>query len=537
MASRTFKFTHASNSVFETRVTLTDGVLGRVSYTIELYNTSPSSWQSFNLFGSGPNAALCNINIGSRNFNKNYTYDWKYSTTQNVRRTIRSSILRDLAALQFRVGMSRQSGVGIPAGASITATSTANSTVTMSVNATSSGTSSATFARAVQPASLLLFSGTLDVTPGSVISLSGSNDCKSTIGNATASGSFTAAAPPTTPAPSDPPNVVIDVIGKNNLRLNWDASSGVVNQYRVYLNGSGIATTTSTVYDFTGLSSNTSYTLGVRAEGPDNVSSIVSVSATTLPDTFTVPNVGGQLNTTAVTNLINAGFGSVSQTSTTSGATQANNRTVVPGSQSPVAGTTATQGDSASIQVYSFERPVPNIVGLTRAQAEAALQASQFSNFSSTLTTSGATLANNKLVATQNPGSGTSRNILDSVTFQIYDYRIPVPNLSGLTRSNALATLNSAGFTNVTSTTTETGATAANNNRVFSQSPVNSATTYNPVDQAVSFVVYTLGVVGKKFISSTTSELLTTSARFDGTEWIRVLVAKRFNGTSWQDIT
>jgi beta-lactam-binding protein with PASTA domain len=311
----------------------------------------------------------------------------------------------------------------------------------------------------------------------------------------------------------------------------------VVNQYRVYLNGSGIATTTSTVYDFTGLASNTSYTLGVRAEGPDNVSSIVSASATTLKDTFTVPNVGGQLNTTAVTNLTNAGFGSVSQTSTTSGATQANNRTVVPGSQSPVAGTTATQGDSASIQVYSFERPVPNLVGLTRAQGEAALQASQFLNFSSTLRTSGATLANNKLIATQTPVSGTSRNILDSVTFQIYDYRIPVPNLSGLTKANALATLSSAGFTKVTSTTTETGATAANNNRVFSQSPVNSGTTYNPVDQAVSFVVYTLGVVGKKFTSPTISELLTTSARFDGTEWIRVLVAKRFNGTSWQDIT
>jgi beta-lactam-binding protein with PASTA domain len=280
--------------------------------------------------------------------------------------------------------------------------------------------------------------------------------------------------------------------------------------------------------------------LGVRAEGPDNNSSITSTTARTLPDTFTVPSVNGQASTTAVTNLINAGFGSVNQTPVTAGATLANNRTVVPtsvpDSQSPAAGTIATEGDTATIKVYSFERLVPSIVGLTKSQAESTLQASQFSNFSSTLTTSGSTLANNKLVATQNPVTGTSKNIADAVTFETHDYRIAVPNLANLTRTAAATTLSSAGFTRVTITTTEDGATQQNNNRVLSQSPVNSGTTYNPVDQAVSFVVYTLGVVGKRFTGATTSELLSTSARYTGTEWVQTLLAKRFNGTTWEDI-
>jgi hypothetical protein len=70
------------------------------------------------------------------------------------------------------------------------------------------------------------------------------------------------------------------------------------------------------------LASNTTYTLGVRAEGPDNNSSIASTTATTLPDTFTTPNVLNQLNTTAATNLTTAGFGSVTQTPVTTNATQ-----------------------------------------------------------------------------------------------------------------------------------------------------------------------------------------------------------------------
>ena len=340
---------------------------------------------------------------------------------------------------------------------------------------------------------------------------------------------------PPVPAPGSPSNVVVDVIERTSLRLNWDGSSGTVSRYRVYKDDVAQDTTTDTVYTFTGLSANTSYKLGVRAEGPDANSSIVSVNETTLPNTFTVPNVVGQATATAVTNLTNAGFSSVTQNLTTVGATQLNNRTVK--SQSPAANTTATAGDDAAIESYNFVRTVPNIVGRTKAQGEADLSAAGFSNFSSSLRTSGATLANNKIIATQSPASGTLLNIADQVTFTINDYRIPVPDIRGLSRQNAINTLNAAGFTNVTVTSRETGATAANNLTVFSQNPVNSGTTFNPADQGVSFVIYDLGIVGKRMTATNNSVPLTRSSRLTDTGWVQTVVAKKFTASGWVDIT
>jgi hypothetical protein len=542
VATQTYNFTHASNSNFTTRVVLSDGALGKVNYTIT-FRRSSTAWTSYNLNTGTTTRPYLDVNILGTNVRTAWTYDFRNgpSTSQTTTRSRNSTRLSVPNASAFRTGMTRVSGAGIPDGTTITGRVEINGPMTMSNAATSSGTGVSSWI--VYNTSLVesVISGTVDVAAGVTASISGTNNARSTIGAATFSGSFTPTAPPPppeVPAPSAPSNVEIDQIGINNLRLDWSASTGTVSRYRVYKDGVAFDTTdsTTTIYNFTGLSSNTDFTLGVRAEGPDNNSSIVSRTATTLPATFTVPNFNGLTLEKALKDIQGAGFGTLTQTTTTSGATLANNRTVVPNSQSPVAGTTATQGDPISIQIYSFERLVPSIIGLTRSQAESALLASQFSNFSSTLTTSGSTLANNKLVATQTPSSGTSRNILDSVTFEVHDYRIPIPNLAGLTRTAVASTLSSAGFTKVVITTTEDGATQQNNNRVFSQSPVNSATTYNPADQTVSVVVYTLGVVGKRFTGANTSEFLTTSARYDGTQWVATLVAKRFNGTTWEDI-
>jgi hypothetical protein len=537
MASQTYNFTHASNSNFTTRVVLTDGALGQVNYNIT-FRRSSTAWTSFNLFNAGDSRApVLNINILGQQIPETYwQYDFRNTNiTQNCVLVRNSNVLGVQNASAYAVGDTIVSGTaGIPNGTTIT--SIGSTTVRLSANITTTINKSVTFTRQNTNLVQSVRSGTVNVAAGVTASISGTNNARATIGAATLSGSFTPTAPPTVPAPSAPSGLSTSSITQTSATLSWNASSGTVSRYRAYLNGSSAGTTTGTSFSFTGLASNTTHTLGVRAEGPDNNSSITSTTATTLPSTFTVPNVNSQTAANAVSILTNAGFGSVSQTTTTSGATVANNRTTVPNSQSPAAGTTATEGDSASIQVYSFERPVPNIIGLTKAQGETALVASQFSNFSSSLTTSGSTLANNKLIATQNPSSGTSRNILDSVTFQTHDYRIPIPNLAGLTRTAVASTLSSAGFTKVVITTTEDGATQQNNNRVFSQSPVNSATTYNPADQTVSVVVYTLGVVGKRFTGATTSEFLTTSARYDGTQWVATLVAKRFNGTTWEDI-
>ncbi len=73
------------------------------------------------------------------------------------------------------------------------------------------------------------------------------------------------------------------------------------------------------------------------------------------PPPATVPNVIGQSQSTAVTNIQNAGLvASVSYTS--SGANSGNNGTVA--SQNPSGGSSVTSGSTVSITVYSFNPPV-----------------------------------------------------------------------------------------------------------------------------------------------------------------------------------
>jgi beta-lactam-binding protein with PASTA domain len=529
-----YPFSHSSNSAFETRITLNNGATaGQVTYKIALVNTSPSSWQSFNLFSSGGSSPLCDITIAGTNFSKNYTYDWKYSTTQSVRRTNGSPILRDLDGLQFRVGMTRQSGAGLVGATRITAVG--STTATMANNAFSSGTGSATFARAVQAGELVLFSGTLNVTPGSTISFSGSNNGRTPIGSASVSGSFAVAGPP--PAPSQPSSFSFTSITTSSLGTSWNASSGA-SGYELFINGSSIGTTTSTSYNFSGLSSSTSYTVGVRAFASNangtSYSATSQISATTAALTFTTPNVIGQSRSVAINTLQSAGFGSVSVSDVTSGATSLNN--LLTFSQSPSSGTTATAGNSASIQVYDFRIAVPSIIGLTEAQALTTLTSSGFNSRSSSLTTSGATVSNNLKVGSQSPTAGTQFNPVNTVTFTIFNFLTAVPNVVGQNLDTAITNLSNLGFTTISTSLDEVGATVDNVGTVKSQTPVNSGTTYNPANTSVTLTVYSLGVTGKRF-TGTGFVALSNSKRFDGTVWQPVTVAKRFNGTSWIDIS
>jgi beta-lactam-binding protein with PASTA domain len=529
-----YSFAHSSNSIFETRITLNNGATaGQVTYKIALVNTSPSSWQSFNLNSSGASSPLCNITIAGQNFNRNYTYDWKYNTTQSVRRTSGSPILRDLDGIQFRVGMTRQSGAGLVGATSII--STASTTVTMANNAFSTGTSSATFARAVQPGELVLFSGTLSVTPGSTISFSGSNNGRTPIGSATVSGSFAVAGPP--PAPSQPSGFSFTSITTSSLGTSWNASSGA-SGYELFLNGSSIGTTTSTSYTFSGLASSTSYTVGVRAFASNangtSYSATSQISTTTAALTFTTPNVIGQSRSVAINTLQSAGFGSVSVSDVTSGATSLNN--LLTFSQSPSAGTTATNGNSASIQVYDFRIAVPSIIGLTEAQALTTLTSSGFNSRSFSLTTSGATVSNNLRVGSQSPTGGTQFNPVNTVTFTIFNFLTAVPNVVGQNLDTAITNLSNLGFNTISTSLDEVGATVENVGTVKSQTPVNSGTTFNPANTSVTLTVFSLGVTGKRF-TGTGFVALTNSKRFDGTAWQPVTVAKRFNGTNWIDIS
>ena len=342
---------------------------------------------------------------------------------------------------------------------------------------------------------------------------------------------------PPPPAPPTPTNFSSGNITTTSIPTSWTASSGA-SGYELFLNGSFVASTTSTSYNFSSLVSNTSYTLGVRAfasnAGGTSASSTTTIVRSTLPVTFTVPSVFGQSRSVAINTLQTAGFGSVTVTDVTTGATLSNN--LLTFSQSPSSGTTAIAGSAATIDVYDFRTAVPNIVGQTETQALTTLTSSGFNSRSSSLTTSGATVSNNLKVGTQSPTAGTQTNPANSVTFTIFNFLTAVPNVVGQTLDNAITTLGNLGFLTVSTTLDEAGATEENVGKVKSQTPVNSATTFNPANTSVNLTIFSLGVTGKRF-TGTGFVALSNAKRFDGSVWQPITVAKRFNGTTWLDIS
>ncbi len=94
--------------------------------------------------------------------------------------------------------------------------------------------------------------------------------------------------PPPTPdttAPSQPTGSVT-VVGETNLTLDWNASTDNVGVtgYEVLKNGALVTTTnaSTTVYDFTGLTCGTSYTVAVRAkDAAGNTSTALSLTQST----------------------------------------------------------------------------------------------------------------------------------------------------------------------------------------------------------------------------------------------------------------
>jgi beta-lactam-binding protein with PASTA domain len=260
----------------------------------------------------------------------------------------------------------------------------------------------------------------------------------------------------------------------------------------------------------------------------------LTASWSSIPTTYTVPNVIGDPNTTAVTKLLNAGAGSVNQSFTTSGATSANNRRVL--SQTPASGTTATVGNTASITSYNYLLQVPSILGLTESAANTALTNTEFLFRTSTLTTTGATVANNLTVSTQTPTGGTQANPLDNVAYTLFNFLTTVPNVLGQQRDTAVTNLNNLGFTSITIIPDETGATPENNKTVKSQTPVSSATTFNPANTSITLTIFDTGIAGRRNTGTGFTEL-SNAKRFTGSVWSDLTVQKRFDGSMWRDIT
>src|ERR671937_2446853 len=85
-------------------------------------------------------------------------------------------------------------------------------------------------------------------------------------------------------APTAPTNLTVTGSTQSSVSVSWSASSDNVGVagYNVYVNGSKVATTTSTSYTASGLTCGSSYTLGVEAfDAAGNVSSRSTVSGST----------------------------------------------------------------------------------------------------------------------------------------------------------------------------------------------------------------------------------------------------------------
>lgn len=118
----------------------------------------------------------------------------------------------------------------------------------------------------------------------------------------------------------------------------------------------------------------------------------------------------------------------------------------------------------------SLETVMPNIIGLTNAEASAALTAAGLVPYRYT-TYSGATVANDGKVKDAEIEAGVAVN--PGITVEYYTYEAPtVPNVIGLTNSAAETSLINAGLILGDSTPDTAGATSGNNGKVKTQSVV-----------------------------------------------------------------
>ena len=190
--------------------------------------------------------------------------------------------------------------------------------------------------------------------------------------------------------------------------------------------------------------------------------------------------VGGQVAS------ILAGYGlTVGTVITTKSEATAENRGKVK-AQYPTGDSATIAGGSVDLVVFDTDTTadtiVPSVVGLTNAAAESSVEDANLV-YSSSTTGVGATTTNDGKVKTQSPAGGTLVNSGTTVTTTVY-LAPTVPNVLNKTEAAAEADLVAVGLVKGTVTTDTAGATALNDGKVKSQSPVSGgkANTGSAVD-------------------------------------------------------
>jgi hypothetical protein len=88
--------------------------------------------------------------------------------------------------------------------------------------------------------------------------------------------------------PAAPTGLVVNGATTTSLNLSWTANTDTVTGYKIYQNGSPLATQSGTTYTASGLSAGSSYTYTVAAYNATNIGATTAGSGTTLPTTATI---------------------------------------------------------------------------------------------------------------------------------------------------------------------------------------------------------------------------------------------------------
>ncbi len=180
----------------------------------------------------------------------------------------------------------------------------------------------------------------------------------------------------------------------------------------------------------------------------------VTIAVSTGPGSSPLPDVAGLTAAQATTKLKEAGFRPTTEKQ--SSATVASGRVI---STNPSAGTEAQAGSAVTVLVSSgpAQTTVPDVVGQSRAAAEATLTNAKLAAGAVTQQTS--TEQAPGTVLEQSPAPGTSLPAGGTVNFVVAQEptEIPVPNVIGKNEAQASAELGRAGFSPqaVTQTTTD----------------------------------------------------------------------------------
>jgi beta-lactam-binding protein with PASTA domain len=228
--------------------------------------------------------------------------------------------------------------------------------------------------------------------------------------------------------------------------------------------------------------SNTVATGSVISQDPASGSSVTEGSPVDLvissgPQMVTVPNLEGLTQAAATATITGAKL--------TVGTVTATGKVI---SQDPARGSSVAQGSSVNLVISLGPQmvTVPNVEGLTRAAATAAITGANLTVGAITQQSSNTVASGNVVSQDQPSGSSVAEGSPVNLVISSGPEMVAVPNVEGLTQATATTAITAAKLT-VGTVTQQTGSTVATGN-VISQEPASGASVVqgSPVNLVIS---------------------------------------------------